>query len=292
MRTLLLVITAAVGLSAASPAAAATRAVTITNAGFSPASVTIAAGDTVRWTNSDTNNHQVVANNGAFASPVLRPGRSYSFTFNTSGQYAYRDALRPARRGTVTVTGAPPSVSIAASEPIIVYGQQITLSGTVSNRRAGERVTILARPHPQASFLQVATVVTTAGGAWDYVTTPRILTSYRATWRARSSATVTTGVKPRITLLRALVRRSRGFLVQVTAATSFAGRSVYVQRRSRFGQWVSLKKVTLRSGSSRRFTVRLRRGVSRLRIFMTVNQAGAGYLAASSQTVTVRVRRR
>ena len=115
MRKLLLLPTVIVGLAISGPAGAATKTVTITAAGFVPARVVISTGDTVRWVNADTRNHQVVASSGAFASPVLRPGRRYSFTFNTSGRFGYRDALEAGAGGTVIVRGLPPSVSIAAS---------------------------------------------------------------------------------------------------------------------------------------------------------------------------------
>ena len=221
MRKLLFLVTAVAGLAVAAPAGAATKVVRITSMGFVPAQVTISAGDVVRWTNADTRNHQVVANNGTFASPILRPGARYSFRFNTAGRIGYRDALRPALRGVVVVKGPPPSVSIAASEPIVRYGTDVMLSGTISTRRAGEQVTILAQPYPQGSFVEVATVITTAGGAWDYMTTPEILTSYRARWNGRLSTTVTAGVQPRIGFGR---YTRRVFAVKVTAARSFSGR--------------------------------------------------------------------
>src|SRR3954463_15332543 len=65
--------------------ATVTKGVRILSTGFSPASVTIATGDTVKWTNRDTKTHQVVSNSGAFASAIIAPGRSYSHTFNTAG---------------------------------------------------------------------------------------------------------------------------------------------------------------------------------------------------------------
>ena len=103
----------ALALAGASrPAATVTKSVKITATGFSPASVTIATGSAVKWTNSDTKDHQVVANNGAFASPIIKPGRTYSHTFNTSGTYRYHDALHPALTGRVIVTGPPPAVTI------------------------------------------------------------------------------------------------------------------------------------------------------------------------------------
>ena len=55
----------ALALVLVAPASAATTAVQIKSTGFSPASVTINENDSVKWTNTDTKNHQVVANSGA-----------------------------------------------------------------------------------------------------------------------------------------------------------------------------------------------------------------------------------
>ena len=49
------------------------------------------------------------------------------------------------------------------------------------------------------------------------------------------------------------------------------------------GTWLALPNL-----SRARFRLTLPKGVSRLRIAMSVNQAGIGYLAAFSRTVTVR----
>jgi plastocyanin len=50
---------------------AATTTVQVTKNGFTPKSITVTAGDTVTWHNADSRTHQVVADNGAFASPAL-----------------------------------------------------------------------------------------------------------------------------------------------------------------------------------------------------------------------------
>ena len=75
--------------------AATTRVVAIKQAGFQPETVTIQTGDSIRWRNDDTVNHQVVADNGHFASPIIRPGQRWARTFTTAGTYRYRDALEP-----------------------------------------------------------------------------------------------------------------------------------------------------------------------------------------------------
>jgi plastocyanin len=285
-RVLLAAASAAVTLAVAPQAFGATRQVNIRPAGFSPANVTIANMDEIRWTNRDTVNHQVVSDTGAFVSPILRPGQSYRFTFRVSGTYRYRDALEPAERGTVRVTGPPPSVSLAASTGIDTYGTQVTLSGQVSSGRAGERVEIFSKPYPATSYVKLAEVLTQQNGAWSYATTPEILTSYQVHWRNFVSTEVSTAVRPRISF----GRRTGWFVVRATGQRSFANRVVYLQRLSRFGQWVRVRRVTLGSQSSRRFKSLMPMGTSRLRIFMTVNQAGAGYLGGMSSVLVFRRR--
>jgi plastocyanin len=276
------------GASPATPASTATKTVQIKRSAFSPSSITIKTGDTVRWVNVDTQNHQVVSNNGSFVSPILPPGRSYSHRFQAAGTYRYHDGLNPTVRGVVKVTGPPPAVSIGVSLPIIVYGQQVGLSGVVSTGDANEKVTIFAQPYPQASFQELTTVLTTTAGAWNLVLSPspRIFTQYQARWNGRTSVTVGVQVRPRIRL----THRNGRFFTAVQAATSHAGRAVQAQRLSRFGQWVTLKKVRLGGRSSAVFRMRLPHGRSRIRIAMSVNQAGGGYLAGFSPTITVRRR--
>jgi plastocyanin len=287
MRKLLFVAVGTLALAICPPAVAATKTVRIKSTGFSPQTVTIDVGDSVKWVNDDTVNRQVVADNGFFASPILRPGKSYTKTFTAAGTYRYRDTFKSSQRGTVVVKGAPPSVSIGLAQPIVVYGTQMRLSGVISNQRAGETVTIFYRPYPQTSMVQLATVITTTGGAWDYLVTPEILTTYQAKWRSASSVEVTTAVRPRV----GFGRTADGFfLVKVTADRPFARKAVFLQRLSRFGQWVNVKKILLGSASSRRFKALLPRGVSRLRIAMSVNQAGAGYLGSFSRTLAFRRR--
>src|SRR5215216_7564514 len=98
MRKALLTATAVCALAGAGFAVAslsATKTVNIRSTGFAPKTVTIAGGDTVQWKNVDTVNHQVVANNGAFAAGQITPNHSYSKRIDTPGIYNYHDALHP-----------------------------------------------------------------------------------------------------------------------------------------------------------------------------------------------------
>ena len=275
---------AVVGASVA--LAAVTRVVAIKPAGFSPVTRTIQTGDSIRWRNDDTVNHQVVADNGHFASPVLRPRQTYTRTFNTAGRFLYRDALEPAERGTIVVQGPPPSVSVAASAPAVFFGAGVRLTGTISSGAANQVVSIWERPFGQTSFVKAADVTTATAGAYDYQDIPSVLSEYQARWGSRTSATVVVGVRPRVSL----IRRAPWFVTSVSAGRSFAGRWVYVQRRSGLGQWVNRKKVRLGSSGARRFKMDLPRGRHILRVFLTTNQAGTGYLWSHSRTIVVRKR--
>jgi plastocyanin len=288
MRKALLLLAAALGLAAAGVSlAAVTRVVAIKAGGFSPVTRTIQTGDSIRWRNDDTVNHQVVADNGSFASPVLAPKKTYQKAFTTAGTYRYRDALEPAERGTIVVQGPPPSVSIAASAPTVFYGGSgIRLAGTISSGAANQDVTVWAQPYGQASYVKVADLKTATGGAWDWSTVPAVLTNYQARWGSRTSLTVQVGVRPRLTL----IRRAPWFVTSAKAGRSLAGRWVYIQRKSALGQWVNIKKVRLGSTGAKRFQAKLPRGRSLLRAFMTTNQAGVGYLWSNSRSLIVRKR--
>src|SRR6266511_878141 len=250
---------------------ASSVAVKITANGFSTKTLTIDQGDVIKWTNADNVNHQLVANNGAFASPIMRPGQTYSFTFNTAGKFNYHDALHPALTGTITVKGPPPQVSAAVSVPIITYGDQTTISGTISMAKAGEAVLILAQPYG-SSAQQIAT----------------LLTIYTAKWKSASSQTLTVQVRPRLTLSRTTSTR---LYAKLAGTRSFAGRSILLQRRSSFGQWVTVLKLKLGPLSGRIFKAPHRKGTFTYRVYMTTNQAGAGYLDTWSNSVRVRYRR-
>jgi plastocyanin len=288
MRRLIPLAVAALALVLAAPAATATATVQITNRGFSPASVTINQDDSVTWRNTDTRNHQVVANGGQFASPILRPGRSYTRTFRSGGTFRYHDGLFPSRRGTVVVRGAAPLVTLATSAPMVRFGTQVTLSGTVSNRRAGETVTLVQLPFGQTNKQVIATLQTAANGAFSFNVTPQINTMYEAQWRNRESA-VTVNVQPLIKLPAAR-RGYYHFFVQ--AGQSFAGRFVLLQRFTLARTWVNVRRLQLGPRSGRLMSLRyvrsvIPRGRWSIRIYMLAAEMPGGYADTWSGTQPV-----
>src|SRR3954466_14059312 len=123
MRRMLITSLAGVAaLMAAGAIGAATTTIQITKNGFTPSSVTVTAGDTVTWHNSDTKTHQGVADNGAFASPALASGASWSYTAGKSGKFTYRDAYATTHKGTLKVNAPPATLSLGASLQTVIYG--------------------------------------------------------------------------------------------------------------------------------------------------------------------------
>jgi plastocyanin len=283
-RSLLILVAAFAALVVAGPAGAATRGINIYSSGFSPSSVTVTAGDTVIWTNRDSADHQVLATHGEFVSAILHRGQSFAFTFKAAGTYRYKDELHPRLTGTVAVKGLPPTLTLAASQPIAVAGDQVTLSGVVSSHRAGESVTVFYQPYPQPNLIQRAVVLTADGGNWSILIAPQVLTTYQASWKGAFATPTTVQVAPKLTL-----GRNNGWIIHAAAGRSFAGRAVQLQRLNvATGQWVTLRKVLLNARSSIRVLVTLPKGLNRLRVTMSVNQAGAGYLGTISPIVTWR----
>jgi plastocyanin len=290
MRSLVLIAVGALALvlaGASRPAVTVTKTVKITATAFSPASVTIKTGDAVKWSNTDTKAHQVVANNGAFASPTIAAKHVWTRTFNTAGTFKYHDALHPALTGKVVVTGPPPAVTINAATPIILYGQTTSVSGQVSNGQANEKVDVYAQPYGAPSAQLVASLLTGASGIWSVSVKPNWATTYSARWKSLVSSTVSVGVRPTIAFT---INKRQLAAVKVKAATSHAKRKVYIQRFTKFHEWVKFRSVTLGSKSGSVFRFHLKRGRYTLRAYMTINQAGTGYLEGYSRTIVYRVR--
>jgi len=144
-------------------------------------------------------------------------------------------------------------------------------------------VTIYYQPYPQPNLIQKVTLLTAADGSYSFIVAPTIATSYQASWKGAYATPTSVQVQPKLTL-----GRNNGWIIHAAAGVSFAGRSVQLQRLNRLtGQWVTLRKVMLNAKSSARVLLnpKLPKGLNELRVTMSVNQAGAGFLGAISPTV-------
>ena len=83
--------------------------VTIYKKAFTPATVTINAGDTVIWKNIEKRQyHNVWFKQFSKEEPdYLFPGESFQHTFTAAGEYAYLCGPHPKMTGVVTVIASP-----------------------------------------------------------------------------------------------------------------------------------------------------------------------------------------
>lgn len=93
----------ACGGSSAPPASAPPAAVTIKNFAFSPATLTVARGTMVTWTNTDASVHTVTAVDASFDSGNLSQGQSFTHVLATVGTFMYRCNIHQYMTATVVV---------------------------------------------------------------------------------------------------------------------------------------------------------------------------------------------
>jgi hypothetical protein len=207
----------------------------------------------------------------------LTPGTTYHFRIvatSNAGTSAGADA---------TFTTVSP-VTVTASARTVVYGGSVRLSGVVAGGKPGVTVTLFVRRYPSTSYVAGTTVLTGAGGAWSLSVRPKILTSYEASANGSTSAAVAVGVRPRISLSV----RTGTVSAKVTAARSFARRYVVLQRFGG-GSWHAVARKALNRHSAATFPTRLlSSGMSTIRVTISTNQAGVGYLGGASPKRIVR----
>jgi plastocyanin len=284
-RMLLLPAALLAAIVVAGTAGADTKSVQITKSGFTPTATTINLGDSVTWHNADSVSHQVVANDGSFASPVLKADETYTFTFQKTDKVAYHDAFATTHRATVTVNAPPANVTLDVATPTITYGDNTTLTGVVTNQLTNEPVILTSQPVGKGTQ-SIATTQTQANGAFSFGVAPTIQTSYQAHWRTTSSPAATIDVRPRV----GFGRSGRLYVAKVTSDLTYAGHYVWLQRRSPLGGFVNVKRVYLGTNSRATFTARLPLGRSILRLVLPSSQAGVGYAASTSRSIPLTTR--
>jgi plastocyanin len=73
---------------------------------FSPATISVTAGTTIKWTNKDGMPHTVTSNAGSaeiFNSGSLTNGTTFTWKFNTAGTFNYHCALHGGMNASVVV---------------------------------------------------------------------------------------------------------------------------------------------------------------------------------------------
>ena len=75
--------------------------------GFAPATLTVAKGTKVEWSNASDAPHTVTSDSGTtLASSIISPsGGTFDFTFTQPGTYTYHCTVHPYMKGTIVVAG-------------------------------------------------------------------------------------------------------------------------------------------------------------------------------------------
>jgi plastocyanin len=81
-----------------------TNKITISSSGYSPASLSVATGSTITWTNNDNMVHTVTTADGSINSGDIAAGASYSKTFSAAGTFNYYDVHNKNMMGVLMVT--------------------------------------------------------------------------------------------------------------------------------------------------------------------------------------------
>ena len=280
-RLLILPLAGLAALAVAAAIGAATTTVQITKNGFTPATITVTAGDTVTWHNADTKTHQVVADNGAFASPALAANASWSYTPTKSGKITYRDAYATTHKGTLNVNAPPASLTLGASLPTVIYGSSTQLNGQVSNQVANQPVTLTAQAYGK-SAQSVQSTTTQSGGTFIFGVTPTISTTYTAHYTVSNSNPVTVNVAPRV----GFGRSGNLFVAKVTSDIGYSGKYVLLQKKQSTGGWYTFKHVYLGDTNRATFKIAVPKGNYTLRLYLPSSQAGLGYVAGVSRLIT------
>jgi plastocyanin len=77
------------------------NSVNIQNMAFSPATLSVAAGTTVTWTNNDAMTHTVTADNSSFDSGNLAQGATFTHKFTAAGTISYHCKIHPGMTASV-----------------------------------------------------------------------------------------------------------------------------------------------------------------------------------------------
>jgi plastocyanin len=142
---------------------------------FNPSSMTVAAGNTVTWTNAGTTSHTTTADSGAWNSGPLRPGASFSQTFNTPGTFSYHCMIHPTMMGTVTVTSSggvsvSPAAAAAPSASVSYSAGWNLVAGPAGTTIAGTSGPLYTLRGGDTSYETVASGAPLSAGAgyWAY----------------------------------------------------------------------------------------------------------------------------
>ena len=97
--------------------------VSVRDNAFSPKTVTVPVGTTIRWRNDGVVPHTVTDPGGAYDSGIMSPGDTFSRTFRSAGTYDYVCIIHPGMAGRVVVTASDGSVPPPSEQDSLPTGE-------------------------------------------------------------------------------------------------------------------------------------------------------------------------
>ena len=197
------------------------HAVTIKDAGYTPAEMVVAPGQHVMFTNTGALPHTVTSDAGAFDSGTLNKGGTFDLAAPAAtGVYAYHCTFHAYMRGTVTVS----SLTLTGPKQVAV-GRTAVVRGTAPNTPAGTPVSL--ERLVGAAWTPVASATLAADGTYT-ITTPKLTgsTQLRTTIGAEVSPTLEIPVAPKV-----VVKKKTGAKLTLTVTiTPKAGGKANLER--------------------------------------------------------------
>ncbi len=122
---------------------------------YTPATITVAAGQTITWHNETIGPHTVTSTTGLFNSERIESGTSFSLRFANPGTFDYYCTVHPFMKGVVTVLAiAPEKVLVSVRPHHTAHGTTASVHAQVA--RAGVQALLQAAPSGAGPFKTVA----------------------------------------------------------------------------------------------------------------------------------------
>jgi hypothetical protein len=196
---------------------------------YAPSRLDVLLGTTVTWQNVDRSTHTVTEDDDVFDSGDIRPGQTFTMTFEKSGTYNFHCTIHRFMHGSVSVFEV---VLRGPSQPLLA-GRRTRLSGIAP---AGAAEVVLERI-TQGTAQVVGTAQPGTDGSFSFPLRAPEPRRYRARAGNAASAIVLVRVEPRVAAERV------GGGIAVHAVPSRAGSHVAVQAydREHFA-WVTVAR--------------------------------------------------
>jgi plastocyanin len=303
---------AAAALAGGSPAASSNQfTIQLSDNGPDPAQLTITMGDSVTFTNTGGENHDVLMANANYTGPLLHPGDSTTLQLKTVGKYPYTETgFSHPHHGTIIVTASASSgtpLTLSGGAGLVVFGAHATLQGK-STMPAGTQVALYAHPgsrapnkcsknaaaYAQAGWLPVGSASAVgADGTFSFVVSPTVSTMYRAvsTDGQTCSSAVQMQVRPVVTIHRSAAKAKTGQPVAITGSVrpAAATSSLTLMSYDRVSKtWRKVATTATSKAGTAHFSFLALQGPTRLHVATAAKGGGHGsYLDATSPSVVV-----